>query len=147
MGKELKLVVSFGCFMNKIEFFMPMAKVPTCTHQQKQITVINGKPVFYEPEDLKAARSKLMAHLGKHVPETKYTGPIRLITKWCFPRGKHKNGQWKTTKPDTDNLQKLLKDCMTDVGFWTDDVLVVSEIAEKFWAETPGIYIKIEELG
>ncbi|HCX62410.1 MAG TPA: RusA family crossover junction endodeoxyribonuclease [Clostridiales bacterium] len=133
--------------MNKIEFFMPMAKVPTCTHQQKQITVINGKPVFYEPEDLKAARSKLMAHLGKHVPETKYTGPIRLITKWCFPRGKHKNGQWKTTKPDTDNLQKLLKDCMTDVGFWTDDVLVVSEIAEKFWAETPGIYIKIEELG
>lgn len=128
-----------------IEFFMPM-KPPTCTHQQKQVTVINGKPVFYEPDDLKAARAKLMAHLGKHVPDKKYAGPVRLITKWCFPKGKHKDGQWKTTKPDTDNLQKLLKDCMTDVGFWTDDVLVVSEIAEKFWAERPGIYIKIEEL-
>ena len=132
--------------MKMIEFFMPMAKVPTCTHQQKQVTIVKGKPVFYEPPDLKAARSKLMAHLGKYVPEKKYTGPVRLVTKWCFPRGKHKDGQWKTTKPDTDNLQKLLKDCMTDVGFWKDDALVTSEIAEKFWAEKPGIYIKIEEL-
>ncbi len=129
-----------------IEFFMSMAKVPTCTHQQKQVTIVKGKPVFYEPPDLKAARSKLMAHLGKHIPVKKYTGPVRLVTKWCFPRGKHKDGQWKTTKPDTDNLQKLLKDCMTDVGFWKDDALVTSEIAEKFWAEKPGIYIKIEEL-
>lgn len=127
------------------EFFMPM-KPPTCTHQQKQVTVVNSKPVFYEPDDLKAARAKLMAHLGKHVPDKGYTGPIRLITKWCFPKGRHKDGQWKTTKPDTDNLQKLLKDCMTDVGFWKDDALVTSEIIEKFWADVPGIYIKIEEL-
>lgn len=124
---------------------MPM-KPPTCTHQQKQVTVVNSKPVFYEPDDLKAARAKLMAHLGKHVPDKRYTGPIRLITKWCFPKSRHKDGQWKTTKPDTDNLQKLLKDCMTDVGFWKDDALVTSEIIEKFWADVPGIYIKIEEL-
>ena len=43
-------------------------------------------------------------------------------------------------------LQKLLKDCMTTVGFWKDDALVASEIVEKFWARIPGIYIKIEEL-
>lgn len=129
----------------RIEFFMAM-RPPTVTHQEKQVKVINDKPIIYEPDKLKAARSKLMAHLGKHVPDKKYTGPVRLITKWLFPRGKHKDGEWKTTKPDTDNLQKLLKDCMTDVGFWKDDALVVSEITEKFWAETPGIYISIEEL-
>lgn len=49
------------------EFFMPMKKVPTITHQQKQVAVVNGKPVFYEPDELKAARAKLMAHLGQHV--------------------------------------------------------------------------------
>jgi len=125
------------------EFFMPM-KPPTATHQEKQVNW--EARTFYEPDDLKAARAKLMAYLGKHVPDKRYTGPIRLITKWCFPKGRHKDGQWKTTKPDTDNLQKLLKDCMTDVGFWKDDALVTSEIAEKFWAEVPGIYIKIEEL-
>ncbi|MFZ8764772.1 RusA family crossover junction endodeoxyribonuclease [Enterococcus diestrammenae] len=130
-----------------IEFFMPMAKVPTTTHQQKQVTVKNGKPVFYEPPDLVAARAKLTAHLGPNTPKKKFTGPVRLITKWCFPlSGKHQDGEWKATKPDTDNLQKLLKDCMTDLGFWKDDALVASEIAEKFWAEVSGIYIRIEEL-
>jgi Holliday junction resolvase RusA-like endonuclease len=35
---------------------------------------------------------------------------------------------------------------MTICGFWKDDCLVASEIVEKFWAEIPGIYIRIEEL-
>lgn len=133
--------------LQTLEFFMPMKKVPTVTHQQKQVAVIKGKPVFYEPDDLKAARAKLTAHLGKHVPDQKYTGPVRLITKWCFPiTGNRKDGQYKHTRPDTDNLQKLLKDCMSDCGYWKDDALVVSEITEKFWAKLPGIYIKIEEV-
>lgn len=128
----------------KTEFFIPMLP-PTKTHQMKKV---NWKTkTFYEPAELKAVRAKLTAHLGKHVPAKKYTGAVRLITKWCFPiTGKRKNGQYKTTKPDTDNLQKLLKDVMTDLDFWTDDALVASEIIEKFWAEIPGIYIKIEEL-
>lgn len=127
------------------EFFMAMIP-PTCTHQEKQVHVANGKPVFYEPQELKQARMKLMAYLSKHKPEKKYKCGIRLIVKWCFPRGRHRDGEYKTTKPDTDNLQKLLKDCMTDVGFWKDDALVVSEIAEKFWSEIPGIFIRIEEV-
>lgn len=132
--------------MQTLEFFMPMIP-PTTTHQQKQVTVRNGKPVFYEPDDLKAARSKLSAHLGKHVPAEKYTKAIRLMTKWCFPiTGTHANGEYKYTKPDTDNLQKLLKDCMTASGYWEDDALVASEITEKFWAQVPGIYIRIEEI-
>ncbi|MDT2641197.1 RusA family crossover junction endodeoxyribonuclease [Enterococcus dongliensis] len=130
-----------------IEFFMPMAKVPTVTHQQKQVHVVNGKPVFYEPADLKAARSKLNGYLSHNVPEKMIEGPVRLTVKWLFPiTGKHFNGEWKYTKPDTDNLQKLLKDCMTTCRFWKDDALVCSEIVEKFWANQTGIYIRIEEL-
>ena len=71
---------------------------------------------------------------------------MRLLVKWCFPRGEHADGEYRTTKPDTDNLQKLLKDCMTAVGFWKDDAQVASEICEKFWAELPGIYDCAEEL-
>lgn len=127
------------------EFFMPMIP-PTVTHQEKKVHVVDGRPVFYEPSELKAARQKLVAHLGQHVPKEPYYCGIRLIVKWCFPKGKNKDGAYKTTKPDTDNLQKLLKDCMTLVGYWEDDALVVSEIVEKFWAEVPGIYIRIEEV-
>jgi len=128
------------------EFFMAM-KPPTKTHQEKKVRMVKGKPVFYEPAELKAVRSKLEAHLAKYIPDEKYTGPVRLVTKWCFPiTAQHKDGQWKTTKPDTDNMVKTLKDVMTKLGYWTDDSLVASEIIEKFWAKVPGIYIKIESL-
>ena len=128
-----------------MEFFMPMIP-PEKTHQEKQVRVVKGKPIFYEPAELKAVRQKLMAHLGQNVPTLPYNTAVRLVTKWCFPRGSHSNGEYRITKPDTDNLQKLLKDCMTDCGYWTDDAIVASEVAEKFWADVPGIYIRIEEL-
>lgn len=127
------------------EFFMPMIP-PTVTHQEKQVNVKNGKPVFYEPPRLANARVKLTAYLSKHIPESPYCGAVRLIVKWCFPKGRHRDGEYKTTRPDTDNLNKLLKDCMTECGFWKDDALVASEICEKFWAETSGIYVRIESL-
>ncbi len=128
------------------EFFMPMIP-PTVTHQEKQIRVVKGKPIFYEPPSLKDARAKLTAHLMRHRPQSKYTKAVRLICKWCFPiKGRHTDGEYKITKPDTDNMQKLLKDVMTATGYWTDDAIVASEICEKFWAKIPGIYIRIEEV-
>lgn len=93
------------------------------------------------------ARTKLEAHLAQHKPAEKYTHAVELVSTWCFPiKGRHKNGEPMENKPDTDNLQKLLKDCMTTVGFWKDDALVCREIVEKFWAKIPGIYIRVTEL-
>lgn len=130
----------------KTEFFMAMVP-PSVTYQQKKRTVVNGRAVVYDSPEVKDARAKLTAYAAKFVPEMKYTSGVRLVTKWCFPiKGKHKNGEYKTSKPDTDNLQKLLKDVFTELGFWKDDALVASEVTEKFWAEIPGIYIRIEEL-
>src|SRR5690606_28715765 len=100
------------------------------------------------PEDLKAARAKLMAHLGQHVPEMKFKGPLRLMVKWCFPiiKGK-KDGQYKDTKPDNGNSNKLLEDCMEELGFFEiGDAQIASLIVEHFWAKVPGIYIRIEEI-
>lgn len=128
-----------------IQFFLPMIP-PTVTHQEKQVAVVNGKPKFYEPEKLKTTRVKLRDALAAHRPEEPLTGGVRLVVKWCFPRGSHPDGSYKTTKPDTDNLQKLLKDVMTGLHFWKDDAQVASEIVEKFWTDVPGIFIRVEEL-
>ena len=130
----------------RLEFFLPM-RPPTATHQEKQVRVVNGKPVFYDPPQVRNARAKLTAHLGAYRPQRPMEGALRLVVKWCFPRGEHKDGEYRTSRPDTDNLQKLLKDCMTAVGFWKDDAQVASEVCEKFWAEIPGIYIRAEEAG
>ena len=129
----------------KIEFFMPMDP-PTCTHQEKQVRVVNGKPVFYEPPELKRARQKLIGHLAKYKPSKELNGALELVTKWCFPRENHQDGEYRISRPDTDNLQKMLKDCMTVTNFWQDDAQVAREITEKFWAEIPGIYIRVTEL-
>ncbi len=130
----------------EIQFFMAMIP-PTCTHQEKQVRVVNGKPQFYDPPEVRTAREKLRAHLAKHKPPEPYPCGVRLVVKWLFPKGKHPDGSYRTTRPDTDNLQKMLKDCMTSEGFWKDDALVCSEVVEKFWAETPGIWIRIEPVG
>lgn len=121
---------------------------PTATAQMHKVQVVNGNPVFFDPPDVKTAKSKLTAHLSKHIPSSPYSGPVRLTARWLFPLNTvHTNdGEYKYTKPDTDNLNKMLKDCMTQCGYWKDDALVASELIEKFWADIPGIYIKIEEL-
>ena len=128
-----------------LEFFMPMVP-PTVTHQEKKWRVVNGKPVPYEPDEVKSARAKLSAHLGRVRPVAPARGGVALVVKWCFPRGGHADGEYRVTKPDVDNIQKLLMDCMTAVGFWKDDAQVASLVVEKFWAEVPGIYISITEL-
>ena len=108
------------------DFFMAM-EPPTATHQEKQVHVVRGKPVFYEPQEVKAARKKLRAHLSGHTPPEPYEGAVRLTTWWCFPvKAGHRDGEYKTSRPDTDNLVKLLKDVMTELHFWKDDAQVAS---------------------
>ncbi len=101
---------------------------------------------MYDSEEVKAAKAKLISYLAQHQPsEPICDEAIRLTVKWCFPMGdNHQNGEYKITKPDTDNLQKMLKDCMTKCGFWKDDALVASEVIEKFWSRVPGIFVKVE---
>ena len=128
-----------------MKFFLKMIP-PTVTHQEKKVTVRNGKPVFYEPARLREAREKLTAYLWKERPDEPFTGPVRLHVMWLFPRGQHKEGSWKMSKPDTDNLQKLLKDCMTNCLFWKDDAQVCVEHVEKKWSEHTGIFIEVKEI-
>lgn len=129
----------------KLEIFWPMVP-PTVTHQQQSVRVVRGKPVYYDPPTLKAARQRFTALAGQSTPECPLSGPVMLQTKWCFPRGRHRDGSYRSTRPDTDNLQKLLKDCLTAAHWWRDDAQVACEVVEKFWAETPGIYIRAEEI-
>ena len=126
------------------EFFLDMTP-PTVTHQQKKVAIIDGRPRFYEPKRLKVARELLALKLRPYRPKEPYGFGIRLTVRWQFPRGRRRPG-YKITRPDTDNLQKLLKDVMTQVGFWKDDALVAVEHVEKTWSDRPGIYVEIEEL-
>ncbi|WP_316607807.1 RusA family crossover junction endodeoxyribonuclease [uncultured Ruminococcus sp.] len=131
----------------KIEFFLPMIP-PSHTYQQGSRTAVRkGKVIRYQDEQLRDVKAKFTAYLGKHIPERQMVGAIRLVTKWCYPIiGNHRNGEYKTSKPDTENSLKLFKDVMTELNYWIDDAQVASEITEKFWADIPGIFVSVEEL-
>ena len=134
--------------MNKTQqMFLPIKNVPTVTAQEHKVKKIGDRIIFYDPPEIKAAKSLFTDHLAAYRPEEPFEGPIELVVKWCFlAKRKADDGTYKITKPDTDNLQKMLKDCITRVGFWEDDALVCREIVEKFWSIKPGIWIRITEM-
>lgn len=120
---------------------------PTRTAQQKGESVRGGRIIHYVKREVQEAEDTLRLALRPYRPPVPYDGPIKLTCSWCFDKGKsHKDGEWRTTRPDTDNLQKLLKDCMTKEGFWVDDSRVCYEICKKMWTTKPGLAIVIEPM-
>jgi len=131
---------------DSMHFFVAM-EPPTATKQEAKVKVgRDGKPRWYPSEAWAAAESKLRAHLEPHRPVKKMTGPVVLDVTWCFPKGEHVDGEPYVEKPDTDNLQKGLKDVMTELGWWVDDKQVWAEAVAKIYSRVPGIRIDIEEL-
>lgn len=130
---------------NKVDFFIPLKKIPTKTFQQKRVGFKNGKPIFYEDEKLADVRALFMSRLMEFKLDKVPSGsPIELVTTWCFPETKQKkHGHPMVSKPDLDNLQKLLNDCLTECGFFKDDSYIYRMILEKFHSNIVGIRISI----
>ena len=126
---------------------------PTATAQQKGERVVNGYIHHYKKKNVAAAEAILRDALLPYVPTEPITDePILFRAVWEFPypksAKKHRPGfeRWKFTRPDTDNLNKMLKDVMTDMGFWKDDALISTEMIMKVYSDEPGIDIIFETL-
>ena len=121
---------------------------PTATAQQKGERVVGGYIHHYKKKNVAKAEAILRDALLPYVPEEPIENqPIDLSVVWMFPypksARKHKQGmsRRKITRPDTDNLNKMLKDVMTDMGFWKDDALICTETILKLYSDEPGILI------
>ena len=130
----------------KVEFFEPMDKIPTVTAQEKGVD-FSRKKFYTKPEVLKV-KNQYIAMLMKHRPPRMFEGAICLKVSFRFPfNTKHKTeGEWKTSKPDTDNMLKLLKDCGTICRYWKDDSQISQEITQKKYSEQSGIVFCVYEL-
>jgi len=134
----------------RIDFFIP-GEPPTSTAQEKGLAVrkIKGRfvPYAYETTEIKLIKEGFMWALSGHIPNPTPKGPVRLWTVWNWtPKGKHKAGTFRDTKPDTDNLIKLFKDAMADLGFFENDSRVVDERVIKRWSTKPGIRVIMETI-
>jgi Holliday junction resolvase RusA-like endonuclease len=53
--------------------------------------------------------------------------------------------QWKVSKPDADNLVKILKDALNQV-VWTDDARIARMVVEKLYDDRPRLDVEITEM-
>lgn len=89
---------------------------------------------YYTDPKIKAVRQGLIEELKPNAPEEPIMGPVHLRIDFFFGTSDvKKQGCWKVTRPDTDNMIKLMKDCMTEAGFWKDDSQVCMEVVSKTW--------------
>ena len=100
----------------------------------------------------KRTQDDLMSMLREHVPEKAFDGPVSVRVDWSYPWRKSETKKRRAagiqpcdTRPDADNLCKLLFDCMTRLGFWRDDSQIYALTFVKVWSDNPGITIEIEE--
>lgn len=128
---------------------------PTATSQSagKRIKIVKGKPMFFKNAAATDASKTYETLLAFFRPVKPATGPVELVVRFVFPykkdepkKNRIKGFIWKTTKPDTDNMLKLLKDSMTATRFWEDDGQVCTENVSKCFGETPQVEVSWREL-
>lgn len=130
--------------------------LPRATSQMKGETIkykrVGPKLVpyieHYRKPQVQYLRNLLTYKLKRYKPEKPSDKPIRLTVILYFDVKSPKKlwGTYKTTKPDSDNYVKEIKDVMTLLGFWEDDNQVVDLHIIKYFAEKGTIFIRLEEL-
>lgn len=117
----------------------------------------NGKARMYDPSTAEGWKACVaLAAKAAGIPPTPTSSPIRLDATFLFPRPGRLNKKSSpegriehTAKPDRDNLDKAVLDCLTQLGVWQDDKQVCGGEVSKFYVakgERPGAEIRIEVL-
>lgn len=147
------------CQNTDIHLFLRLEPdIPKLTHQNgikaRAIRSPDGRSwigQIYKSPALRDLEAKYISLLRPYAPPKPWSCPIFLSTIWYFsgPSSGITSQRWKTTKPDTDNLVKTLKDCLVRAGFFKDDALVSRESIAKFFVspnQQHGISIQIYDL-
>lgn len=129
--------------------------------QSFRATIRAGYVHAYQPESVEGDTddilTQVLAQLPKgHIP---WDGGIMVKIQFIFPftqalkknkvkMDAYRNGTkiFKTTKPDIDNLEKLLYDAM-GLRVYVNDSQICNRFSEKIYGDIPGIKISLKHLG
>jgi crossover junction endodeoxyribonuclease RusA len=126
--------------------------------QPRPRACIRGKRAgVYDPGTADAWKRIISIRAKQAWDKVQFTGPIKLLLVIWMPRPKkhfNKGGAvvpsaptWHTARPDLDNIEKAIKDAITDAGVWRDDSQVCAVVKTKRYAEkVTGAEIRIEEI-
>lgn len=130
------------------------------------IPAAKGRPRFarfggfvrtFTPAKTETAERNLVAIAAPYAPAAPLEGPVAIALTFLFPIPTSWP-KWKqhaaaagavehTSKPDLDNLQKLVLDGLTSTGrWWRDDAQVASVESHKGYGTAPATVIRIRPL-
>lgn len=131
---------------------------PPKTTAQASNRILKGKNGHYfigkmQSSKAKQTESDLVSLLYPYVPVEPLKGALKVEIKWIYPwrtsepkKNKIKGFRYCDTRPDADNICKLLFDTMTRLSFWVDDSQISELHFQKIWADEPKIVININIL-
>ena len=141
----------------QISFTIP-CNPPKSTHQASQAVLKNkktGKHFIGKMQNSKGkkVRGSLMQMFAAYRPKSMFEGPVELRVVWAYAwkksepkKNKEKGYKYCDTRPDCDNLLKLVKDVLTDLAYWHDDSQVARLVFTKIWCDNPHITINIKNI-
>lgn len=118
--------------------------IPNSTPQQRKL----GGGATHPTQGLRYARAAWRALVEPYRPAKPMAGAVRLKVILCYHTDDEKKWhKYKTTRPDGDNLLKIIKDAMTKAGYWKDDAQVAVEyINRQYVRASDYVDIEVEEL-
>lgn len=127
---------------------------PSPTHQSALRVLKNkqGKMFVGKMANSKATQWKkeFMYKANAHKPAKPLDCPLEVTINFKYPYlQKHTKADKmcplpKTTRPDLDNLEKMVLDSLAECGFMTDDSLVVKKHSSKMFSDCSSISIDIK---
>lgn len=136
--------------MNTITFFVPGNPQALKRHRTFHA---KGRAIQYDPSQ--GDKADFLAKCMEHRPPQPWDEPIMVSLSFYFSRPKsHYNAKGKlkataklyhVSKPDVDNLTKLVMDAMNG-WFFRDDSQAFEIHAFKSYSEMPGVKVEIKRI-
>lgn len=126
------------------------------TGQMRPRAFVRGGHAGMHKDKKQASRENaIMAHIAQHMPEVQFAGPLLLGVRCYLAIPASKPRKWQeqarqglvrpTVKPDMSNAIKNIEDCLTTMGVWQDDRLVVGFLPDtgKWYSDQPRWEIEV----
>jgi Holliday junction resolvase RusA-like endonuclease len=132
-----------------VTFFLDCIPTTTTAQGKRQ----NHKTgVFFKDKKHESAMSVMVGLLAPYRPAKPFSGAVSMSVAFVYPhlksgpKSSREGVQYRTTKPDLDNLVKGLIDVMASLCFFEDGDAQIADLRlSKMRGPTPGIAIRISE--
>lgn len=125
----------------KYIYFFIQGDPPTCTAQERRI--VWSKKMTYLPQAVKEAKAHYYAAAIPYAPAEPFDDAVELELHFHFYQKNGKVGKCKTTKPDCDNLAKLLTDSLAEAGFFVNDSRIARLTVTKDFVEQENAGVEV----